>query len=155
MIFAIMRNGLSAWCFYANYCVFLFGLKSTRNGISRIFNFHIVTSFQYKQDIQVGQKVGRGLIGLLKSGMTANMEDYCNTVSNKVLAANVSFLSITQDHFPPSSPCKQEAVGKDDGKEENVGLWVMLWAKMWFTFDIKIQRNGFFFFVFSYFNLSS
>ncbi len=92
-----------------------------------VSNLYIVTSFWYKQGVQVGQKVGRNVIGPLKSGIGTNMEDYGDIMSDMELVAKVSILSISTDHPPPSSAQtpeqqQQEVLEEDEGEGENVNL---------------------------------
>ncbi len=55
-------------------------LKSTWNRISRVCNFHIVTSVWYKQDIQEDKTQGGILLDHWKVGRAVtNMEDYSDT----------------------------------------------------------------------------
>ncbi len=76
-------------------------LKVQQYSISRVSNFLFVTFFWYQDDIQAGQNIWRILLESLKSGIIKNMEDYHSTKSNTELVANVSFLSIVEDHSPP------------------------------------------------------
>ncbi len=64
-------------------------LKSTRHGISKVYNFCIMMSFLFKQDKQAGQNTGSNLITPLKSGTITNMEDYSDSMSDTALEANV------------------------------------------------------------------